>query len=73
MMSQKITKGMMLDKLDNMHIEMDSIIDKAKLAMMQKKSSTVIMKLKNEYEQLQEDIELMQLMLMYQSNKDTRS
>ena len=46
-------------KLANMRKEQDKIIDEVK-------------KLKNKYEQLDEDIDLLEMMAMYQSNKNDR-
>jgi len=57
--NSRLTIEHMMLKLANMRKEQDKIIDEVK-------------KLKNKYEQLDEDIDLLEMMAMYQSNKNDR-
>ena len=69
-----ITPAQMLVKLDMMYQRQEEIVKEGRI-LLQDKNVTIsdMVKLKNEYNQLVEDIELMQTMLMHQSNKGGRT
>jgi len=57
--NNRLTLTQMMLKLEQMREEQDNIIEKTKI-------------LKLRYEQLEEDIDMLNTMVMYQSNKDAR-